>query len=286
MQTQTDPHLLSTALTEALGGATAGIIADGTLYAIDSAKVRSQTTPMVSSGKSNGMILFRGLVPTVLLGSVPVFGVFFLLYAPMRDTLIYQDCREGLPIASAICAVPATIVGVPADVLKKRLVLGIDNTTTSAIRNVLKEHGGARGLFAGWHVNLMKDIPFAGVKIGLYEWLAHRYKQYFELETLTSTGAAVSGVASGVGCAILTAPLDVVNTRIKSSSGRSSMIHVASSIIQREGIRAMFRGVLLRSFVLGTGSMLFWPVQNGVVHALGGGGGSSIRDMWMEISHP
>ena len=35
-------------------------------------------------------------------------------------------------------------------------------------------------------------------------------------------------------------------------------------IIQKEGIPALFRGVLLRSAVLGVGSSIFWPIQRHV----------------------
>lgn len=110
--------LLQTSIAEAIGGATAGVVADTVLYAVDSAKVRRQTAPVaieqLSSSSSSirdqasavnsswmrrwnnaivnikhpktffrqNRILFRGLVPTVTLGSVPIFGSFFLLYAP------------------------------------------------------------------------------------------------------------------------------------------------------------------------------------------------------------
>jgi solute carrier family 25 S-adenosylmethionine transporter 26 len=264
--------LLQTALAEATGGAVAGVVADTVLYAIDSAKVRAQSKPVAGAGTGIS-ILFRGLVPTILLGSVPVFGIFFFVYAPIRDTLREEGCSQFLPIASTVCAVPATIVGVPADVLKKRLVLGMDPTITQAIQHVTAKQGW-RGLFAGWHVNLIRDLPFAGVKIGLYEWFVYQWRSQYQLPTnhpITPTGAALCGVASGVCCAVLTCPLDVVNTRIKAGgveSMSSSMVQVASQIVKKEGIPALFRGVGMRSIVLGIGSSIFWPIQRTVAHAL------------------
>ena len=119
-------RLVQTALAESAGGAVAGIVADSVLYAIDSAKVRAQHKSVSSLSIGNSSILFRGLAPTVLLGSLPVFGTFFLFYAPLRVTLQEHGYDHLIPIASTVCAVPATLVGVPADVIKKRLVLGID----------------------------------------------------------------------------------------------------------------------------------------------------------------
>lgn len=265
--------LLRTALAEAAGGAVAGVVADTVLYAIDSAKVRTQSTPVVSSGTSSGniRILFRGIIPTVALGSVPVFGTFFFLYAPIRDVVRHSDYEHSLPLVSAICAVPATLVGIPSDVIKKRLVLGIDANVFAAVSHVTSERGW-KGLWAGWHVNLIRDLPFAGVKVGLYELFMSYYKSWYgmgEKDVIPPHGAAMCGVASGVGCAILTCPLDVINTRIKSGGTKStSIVEVGRQIMSREGASALFRGVAIRSVVLGIGSSIFWPVQRSVAHYL------------------
>lgn len=263
--------LLQVALAEGSGGAAAGLVADTVLYAIDSVKVRSQSTPVIGGG--NFRILFRGLLPTVLLGSVPAFGTFFFIYAPVRDVLQASGNPQWLPIASAICAVPATIVGVPADVLKKRLVLGIDTSFQAAISHILAQPKGWRGLFAGWHVNLIRDLPFAGVKIGLYEYFVHCYREWHGMNNrnnnISPMGASMCGVVSGVCCAILTCPLDVVNTRIKAGNVQStSIVKVASEILKTEGVPALFRGVGMRSIVLGIGSSIFWPIQQTVAHQL------------------
>jgi hypothetical protein len=260
---------LQSALAEAAGGATAGAIADGVLYGIDSAKVRAQSEPIAGSGIK---VLYRGFLPTILCGSVPVFGTFFLLYAPLRDGLKKNNRTELLPLASAICAVPATIIAVPSDVLKKRLVLGLDDTVSSALRHAMQQRRGIGGLFAGWQVNIIRDIPFAGVKIGLYEWFAYEYCQFYRMEDsegISAVGASICGVTSGVCCAILTAPLDVINTRIKAGTSQyTSILKVASEIVGREGVSALFRGVAMRSVVLGVGSSIFWPIQRTVAHTL------------------
>lgn len=265
-------RLVQTALAESAGGAAAGIVADTVLYAIDSAKVRSQHKATASlSAAGNVSILFRGLGPTILLGSVPVFGSFFLFYAPIRVKLQEHDYDYLLPLASAMCAAPATVIGVPADVLKKRLVLGVDPNVRTAIARVTAEQG-VKGLFAGWHVNLVRDLPFTGAKIGLYEWFVYEWKMFYNYpihQPITPVGAAACGVTSGVACAILTCPLDVINTRIKSGSTvTNSIFRVGRDILKHEGVAALFHGVVLRSFVLGVGSSIFWPIQRSVAHAL------------------
>lgn len=260
------------AWTEAVGGAAAAAVADTVLYSLDSSKVRAQGPP---TGVNDIRMLFRGLGPTIMLGSVPVFSSFFLLYAPMKTLLEKRDAEVLLPLASCICAIPSTIIGVPSDVLKKRLVLGIDPSINIAIRNVIAHDGIYRGLFAGWHVNLIRDIPFSGIKIGLYELFAKYYKIYVQRidkrDKICAQGASLCGVASGVACAVLTCPLDVVNTRIKAdstSSHSTSIRTVAVEIIKKEGVAALFRGVIMRSVILGVGSSIFWPIHCKVSHAL------------------
>ena len=212
---------------------------------------------------------------------------------------IFYDESVLLPLAAAVCAVPSTVIGVPADVLKKHLVLGKDPSFGVALRNILTSQGWYHGLFAGWHVNLIRDIPFACVKVGLYELFVTYYKQYQGLQKsdkLSTFGTAFCGVTSGVSCAVLTAPLDVVNTRIKAgdtilhprpssaaaaatayesnklakkkifrtsihrqTQQSTSILYVGRNIVAKEGIAALFRGVLMRSFVLGVGSVSYQP---------------------------
>lgn len=263
--------LLQTALAEAAGGAAAGIIADSVLYGVDSAKVRAQSKA-VGGGSGGLRILFRGFAPSILLGSVPVFGSFFFLYAPAREVLSHSSSGQYqwlIPVASTVAAIPATIIGVPSDVIKKRLVLGIDANISSTIQHVTAETGW-RGLFTGWHVNLIRDLPFAAVKIGLYEFLASYCKSWYGLsarDPIPPQGAAVCGIASGVGCAILTCPLDVVNTKIKANQTNStSILKVGKQVVAKDGVSALFRGVVMRSVVLGLGSCIFWPIQRSVSH--------------------
>uniref|UniRef100_A0A7S4EF66 Mitochondrial carrier protein n=1 Tax=Pseudo-nitzschia australis TaxID=44445 RepID=A0A7S4EF66_9STRA len=259
--------LLQTALAEAAGGAAAGLVADSVLYAVDSAKVRAQSKPVGGTAGGGLRILFRGFVPSILLGSVPVFGSFFFLYAPVREMLYHSQYQILIPIASTCAAIPATIIGVPSDVIKKRLVLGIDANLHSTIKHVIVENG-LRGFFAGWHVNLIRDLPFAALKIGLYESLASYYKSWYGLskrDPIFPQGTIMCGSVSGIGCAVLTCPLDVVNTKIKTSGMAStSVLEVGRHIILNDGVSGLFRGVAMRSIVLGLGSCIFWPIQQSV----------------------
>jgi hypothetical protein len=178
-----------------------------------------------------------------------VFGTFFLLYAPVRDILLDRyEKPEWLPIASAICAIPATMIGVPSDVLKKRIIL---SSQPVSVRTAIQELFQARGFFAGWQVNLIRDLPFAAVKLSLYEVMVQYYQSSSfgtwsdewttetgkkkDDETIPATtnnnskkisplGASLCGIASGVICGVVTCPLDVINTEIKAHAGDQRII--------------------------------------------------------------
>ena len=287
-------EISSTALTEAVGGAVAGAIADTVLYGVDTAKIRHQ---QAQTG-GNVASLYRGLAPSILLGSVPVFGTFFLLYAPVRDVIMERYQRpEWLPVASAVCAVPATLISVPADVLKKRLVLATEPVTApQAIKELIK----ARGFFAGWHINLIRDLPFAAVKVSLYEVMVQYYLAYVQAPTVSDDsnndggkpkisplGASLCGVASGVVCGVVTCPLDVVNTSIKAHANegrpRPSLWTEGYRIVQQNGTTALFRGAGLRAVILGLGSSIFWPIQQGVAQSWGADTLQPLQEMLLEV---
>jgi solute carrier family 25 S-adenosylmethionine transporter 26 len=70
------------------------------------------------------------------------------------------------------------------------------------------------------------------------------------------------GFLSGILTAVVTCPIDCVNTRIKSGElSTSSMIGAHMEIVRKNGAAALFRGVLPRCVIIGFGSMVFWGIQ-------------------------
>ena len=138
-------------------------------------------------------------------------------------------------------AIPSSIAAVPADVIKKRLILGHhgsdlshnhsnsnSNSSVSATIRTIYRTGGMREFFLGWKANLSKDILFSAVKMSLYEGWARVYlsvknrssgrhaRSMGTAADLNGYEAAGAGMVSGVATAVLTCPIDCVNTRIKS----------------------------------------------------------------------
>jgi hypothetical protein len=258
-------------------------------YGIDSYKVMKQAGQDVKTSS-----LFRGTVPIAIMGSGVSFGLYFVFYYPIRNACVsilgHGSDGVSVLIASALSAVPSSLVGVPADVLKKQLVLRDGSPTSGSgasqsriLRTAatIYRTSGVAGFFLGWKVNVMRDVPYAGLKMSLYEGLARSYVQYkhstgsrdasagtnsagvaVNADKLTGAEAGAMGFLSGILTAVVTCPIDCVNTRIKSGElTSSSMIGAHMEIARKDGAAALFRGVVPRCVIIGFGSMVFWSLQ-------------------------
>ena len=276
----------------------AGIATELLFYGLDSYKVVQQAGEKVKISK-----LFRGALPVALAGAGPSYLVFFGLYNPIRNVI---DDRMGpgvesasVLVASIVAGIPSSIVYVPADVLKKHVLLG--TTATSAdgkvpslwqtAKHLVKTEGVGR-LFLGWRANLYKDVAFSAIKMTMYESLARTYLNLkaakdgstdnsesghvINADSLNSIEAAGVGFVSGMGTAVATCPIDCVNSRIKSGElAQFGVMRAHLEIIRKDGVAALFRGVVARSILLGVGSTVFWYLQASMMHFITGseGGG-------------
>lgn len=244
----------------AIAGAGAGLVTDLIFYSLDSYKTQLQA----KSASVDLRKLFRGFLPLTLGGTVPSFGIFFGVYYPTKASLLEYDIQPPLAvlISSITAGVPASFAAVPADVLKKQIILGRSSSLQDAAMKVMRKHNGIRGLFIGWEANQLKDVPFAALKLSAFEAMVHQYEAGMG-RGASSIETSALGVASGITTAILTCPLDVINTRIKdlnASTPYTSLAGSVQTIVAREGYISLFKGLLPRMVILGAGSGVFWGV--------------------------
>ena len=258
---------------------------DAIFYGLDSYKVMKQ-----AGQRTNLYALFRGTVPIAVIGSGFSFGAFFVFYTPIRNTIKEHVGPENdslaVLIASSISAVPSSLVGVPADVIKKQLVLSqqgtnINNKTiTRVVTNIWRNYG-MKGFALGWNVNVFRDVPYASLKMSLYEGMSRLYLTMFRTNRpstsssnnqaaprLQGNESAMMGFSSGVVAAFIACPIDCVNTRIKSGEFRhTGMVQAYKEIWRKDGVKAFFRGALPRCTILAVGSTVFWYIQTSLVNS-------------------
>ena len=206
------------------------------------------------------------MVVLPFLGIAPSLGLFFAIYTPLKNQL--QNLSGlGVVLASVCAAVPASAARIPADVVQKRVVLGQPgcHSSFSTVASILKQrfatsfaairsfitfflYSGPRGFFIGWRANLMSDVPFAAVKMFLFEGMAWAYTQVtFKATYKAEAGAGASqllsplevaavGMASGATTAFLTCPIDVINTHLKAGLVQErSILETGMAIMRGHG---------------------------------------------------
>jgi len=236
---------------------------------LDSAKIVIQIGSKGTAVSHTSVPLLRGMVPSLVIGSVPSFGSFFFCYVPLKKSfgnsmqLAHSPFTQVL-LASSLAAVPSSLVAVPSDVMKKTLFSNASLSYMSAFRQLVHQRG-VQGLLAGWQVNLARDVPFVAIKMSLYEGITRQYVAMTAKSDLTgvlsSMESAAIGFVSGMCTAIVTSPLDCVNTRIK--SGELAHLNILTAhveIMQADGFKGLFRGVAHRVLITGFGSTVFWYI--------------------------
>ncbi|KMZ60237.1 hypothetical protein ZOSMA_5G01020 [Zostera marina] len=153
---------------------------------------------------------------------------------------------------SGISVAVATAVTHPLDVLKVRLqmqlvgqkgqLLGMGRVLTQVMKNE-----GARALYLGIMPALTRSLLYGGVRLGLYE--PCKYVCDFTFGSTNVLVKIACGAFSGVIATALTNPMEVLKVRLQMNSsrklqqGRRGAIREIHSIVAREGVKALWKGV-------------------------------------------
>ena len=150
---------------------------------------------------------------------------------------------------------------------------------------------GLRGLYQGFGITVMREIPFTSLQFPLYEFLKYRLSTKVGRKPLYAHEAALCGSFAGGVAAALTTPLDVLKTRVMldvrvrrltpdrlyvpdfvsqstTKGTMPSLLERARTIYAQEGAGALFSGVLPRTLWISAGGAVFLGVYEWTVHGL------------------
>lgn len=305
-----------------LAGGFGGAIGDTSMHSLDTVKTRQQGllfnpkyTRMIPAYitifREEGFLrgLYGGYLPAIL-GSFPSTAAFFGTYELTKRTLI-----NDLHVNDTVAYLTAGIMGdlalsvfyVPSEVLKTRLQLQgrYNNPHTKgcgynykglrdAVRSIVRNEG-ASALAYGYKETLFRDLPFSALQFAFYE----KFRELAILYNNNSDDLGVAkelltGAAAGGLAGTITTPLDVIKTRIQTSTldtagqhpaqtgsarssflGRFSTMRTLQSIYVNEGIFGMFSGVGPRFIWTGIQSsimlLLYQVALKNLDDAFGGG---------------
>ena len=206
-----------TFLTSLLAGGVAGTTTDVALFPLDTIKTRMQSPQgFLKSGGFRGV--YKGLSAAAV-GSAPGAAIFFSTYE-MSKQYVSATWPGAVPASvvhmgcASVGEVAACLVRVPTEVVKQRMQAGLHASMASAVSSTLKAQG-ILGLYQGFGITIMREIPFSLIQFPLYEFMKA------EIRSSRGNGtephayeSAVCGSLSGALAAALTTPLDVLKTRL------------------------------------------------------------------------
>eukprot|EP01087_Luapelamoeba_hula_P018257 TRINITY_DN5865_c0_g1_i2.p1 TRINITY_DN5865_c0_g1~~TRINITY_DN5865_c0_g1_i2.p1 ORF type:complete len:283 (+),score=25.60 TRINITY_DN5865_c0_g1_i2:119-967(+) len=204
--------------------------------------------------------LYKGFA-VVAAFTIPAHALYFFGYEFTKERLGGPGENKGnlVYFASGVVAdIFGAIVWVPQDVVKQRLQIqrtlrspegGVSTAKYSGSLNcmltVIREEGFF-ALWTGFLPALAVYCPFVGIYFVAYEQFKLYVKSRFGYATIDDlpfwshiTGGAVAG---GIA-AVITAPLDVVKTRIQVGAGYDGLRHAVRVIYREEGLSAFGKGM-------------------------------------------
>ena len=151
----------------------------------------------------------------------------------------------------------------PFEVVKQQMQLGMHQSTSSAVKDILKIDG-VRGLYAGYLSMLAREIPFDALQFMTYEFCKARYLASTQRDDLKLWENCLLGSSAGAVSAAATTPLDVAKTRLMTQTGVEQakkyrgVADALRTIYAKEGLPALFSGVRQRVMWISLGGAIFF----------------------------
>ncbi|WFD32775.1 hypothetical protein MSPP1_003826 [Malassezia sp. CBS 17886] len=265
--------------------------------------------------------LWRGTVPTVA-RNVPGVAAYFYTITEMRwlvarwhvpvlshaapqaargthGSTLARLSTPGNLLTGAAARVAIGFVLNPITVVKARFEsshYARDSypTIASAFRGIYHD-GGPRAFFRGFSATALRDAPYAGVYLAIYEQQKHFFSSFAQRlhageahgridytgewwvvsasSTYTPRASLTAGLVAGTLATVLTHPFDIVKTRMQTtpatllaaqgaagSALRPGVFATARHVLAADGVQAFSDGLLLRCSRKAASSMIGWSI--------------------------
>jgi solute carrier family 25 carnitine/acylcarnitine transporter 20/29 len=245
-------------------GGVAGVLAS---HPLDTIRTRQAISGMSSSSSSSTTrqamrpslrSLYAGVVsPCVSVGlwKASTLGIHHRLKAEVRKWRGMAPNKElnltDVTLTACVAGSATSSMLTPFEVIKSLTMVRSTKSDSSGgvvaqelrqLRSVLSSTGGARNLFRGMHLILLRDSYATGCFLGSYEFLFRRANAHWENGMVA--GLAAGCIAGPIGW-IVCYPLEVVRIRWTAADvGRwSSARNCAAELWRVEGVAGFFRGL-------------------------------------------
>lgn len=291
-----------------ISGASASFLSKLILQPFDTTKTILQASKQVRGSYSNlldcavGLVktkgalsLYRGLIASVAV-SAPSSAVFFTAYEYVKRHVETASKHPSLPlgflspmspiIAAALGNVVSSVVRVPPEVIKQRVQAGVHRDMLEAVGHIWRKEGFG-GFYTGYSTMVARDIPYAAIQFTVFEALKRRRSRLLlqqkaragasEDERLTQSAQLLSnlwmGAVSGAIASVMTAPIDVVKTRVMTQAAAQNGMYLGmrqtfARIWAEEGLVAFGRGLAPRVLYKVPASAVFLVCYEGIRRVL------------------
>ena len=166
--------------------------------------------------------IYAGLTPTLVMG-IPNTVLYFASYEDFRERIKQSQIVStsyAPPVAGAAARLLATFATAPLELIRTRQAAQIGGGQVAGglfaeMRHVVHVEG-ALSLYKGLGPTLLRDIPFSAVYWYFIEKFRLSWGDELQFSPAEQAGQAfVNGSAAGLLAAAVTAPLDVVKTRLQ-----------------------------------------------------------------------
>jgi dicarboxylate transporter 10 len=202
--------------------------------------------------KSDGFLgLYSGLSAS-LLRQLTYSTTRFGVYEELKSDFTTQSSSPSFLTLIAMASTSGFLGGIagnPADVLNVRMqhdaALPLDqrrnykNAVDGLIRMTREE--GWKSLFRGVWPNSMRAVLMTASQLASYDEFKHLLIQHTPLEDNLTTHFSASFLAGFVATTVCS-PVDVIKTRIMSSTESKGIAKLLADIYKAEGVGWMFRG--------------------------------------------
>eukprot|EP00731_Ephydatia_muelleri_P021325 Em0013g1052a len=200
--------------------------------------------------------LYRGLVPRTLgvmpekavkLKVVDFVGHWIDRHGPQEVATSYTLFLARWGVSGAAGGVVTTLVGCPTD---RAMVLA--QIRKQGFMTVIRETG-LKGLYLGWTATLYRDMSFNGTFFALREGGVKWWTQYHNGEPPSILPRHGIGLCAGMIAATISCPFDVIKTRMQGrqlGDVHRSCSSIVFDIVQNEGFKFLFKGLLPRLYVV------------------------------------
>lgn len=248
------------------------------MYPLDTLKSRVQHASLSSLPPLDALraaltrgSLFSGVLSTMV-GQIPYGALTFGSYEVYKDVL--RERIRSRKLRWAVAAVLGDLTGslwlTPSEVIKQQLqtaaaggggaVNGAPANVAEAIARVWRRKG-PRGFYQGYSGQVARDVPFRAIQLLTFEECRERYARARGNRALTPAENLAIGALVGTVTAAVTNPLDVIKTRLMTSSGDEyrNAVHAMWHVLRHEPM-ALTRGMVPRVVYIAPSSAIFFLV--------------------------